>query len=84
MTKYYRTCDLMGKPSLKAKHTTVNINTMLQRTEEIEGLLLPVPKTGHGKISQLSPQPAPKVQQHSCLVTLDVSTLSQKLASFRL
>lgn len=45
---------------------------------------LPLPGTGQGWISQSSPQPDPTVQQHSCLVVLRDSTLSQKLASFRL
>lgn len=47
-------------------------------------LVVPLPGTGQAWISQLSPQPAPTVQQHSCFVVLRDKTLSQKLASFKL
>lgn len=47
-------------------------------------LLVPLPGIGQAWISQLSPQPAPTVQQHSCLVVFRDKTLSQKFASFKL
>lgn len=47
-------------------------------------VVVPLPGIGQAWISQLSPQPAPTVQQHSCLVVLRDKTLSQKLASFKL
>lgn len=45
---------------------------------------IPLPGMGQAWISQLSPQPAPTVQQHSCLVVFRDRTLSQKFASLRL